>query len=80
MLVRDKSLSRQTRVLYLSRQNLCRDKSFVATKISSDDNIKHVFVATKMILVAAPANDSEGAVRGKPHCNTADVIIVTRMA
>ena len=32
----------------------CRDKTFVATNICRD---KHVFVATKMMLVAAPASD-----------------------
>ena len=54
---RDKTrlLSRQTRV--------CRDKhNFVATKLLSRQAYvsrdKHVFVATKMILVAVPANDT----------------------
>ena len=36
--------------------NICRDKRFVATKICVRLD-EHVCVATKMILVAAPAND-----------------------
>ena len=47
---------------HLSRQNICRDKhAFVATKDIFCRN-KHVFVVTfvaiKIILVAAPANDN----------------------
>ena len=43
--------------------NICLDESFVGTKIFCRDKRlcyrdKHVFVATKMILVAAPANDN----------------------
>ena len=52
--------------IFLSRQNFCRDKKhFVATKIILSlqayfcrDKRVIVFVATKLILVAAPANDS----------------------
>ena len=58
MLVAANVLSRQTRV--------CCEKSFVGTKIFSRDKHKHTFVATntilknttKMMLVAAPANDT----------------------
>ena len=40
----------------LSRQNFCHDKNmFVATKVLSRQ--KACFVATKIIFVAAPAND-----------------------
>ena len=45
--------------------NICRNKSFVVTKIFCRDKHtfvvtkhQHVFVAIKMILVAAPARDS----------------------
>ena len=38
---------------YICRDKYSPDKSFVATKIN-----KHVFVATKIILVAAPASDA----------------------
>ena len=51
-------------VSFLSRQKYaCRDKTFLVAKVClSRQNYvcrsKHVFVATKLILVAAPANDS----------------------
>ena len=45
-----------TRV-YLSRQNLCRDQN-ISSGQTSFCRDKHTFVATKMIFVAAPANDS----------------------
>ena len=55
-----KNLSRQIFVatnIFLLRQNFCRDKhTFVATKDVFFQ--KTCFVATKIILVAAPANDS----------------------
>ena len=42
----------------LSRQNFCRNKiRFVTAKVFCRD--KRTFVATKMILVAAPANESK---------------------
>ena len=45
---------------YLSRQRLfCRDKSFVATNTSVCRDKNKTFVATKMILVVAPANDNK---------------------
>ena len=49
-------------VSFLSRQTrVCRDKSMLeATKLLSRQNVchnKYLFVAIKMILVAAPAND-----------------------
>ena len=49
----------------LSQQNVCRDKSFVATSILFPDKRRvcrdKPFVATKIILVAAPANYRDGA-------------------
>ena len=70
MFCRDKHLFSHREVYF------CRDKSFVATKkiikkiatkLLSRQTTKHVFcrdehvfVATKMILVAAPVNDSGG--------------------
>ena len=42
------------------RDKYSPDKSFVATKIN-----KHVFVATKMILVTAPANEAMKGLIGR---------------
>ena len=59
VLYRDKSMLVAKHIL--SRPNFLRDKhNFVETSILLSRQrrlIKHVFVATKMILVAAPAND-----------------------
>ena len=65
-------LLRQTHLLF-PQKYACRDKSFIAASIllsrqktgfvATKDEFrrdKHVFVATKMILVAAPANDKKG--------------------
>ena len=50
---RDQTLSRQKYTFVATKDVLCRDKHvFVSTKL---------FIETKMILMAAPDNDSEGA-------------------
>ena len=43
--------------IFLSRQNFYPNKTIIATSLLLSD--KHVSVATKMTLVAAPANDNE---------------------
>ena len=62
----------------LSRETqFCRDKSFVASSVLLSQQ-KTCFVATKMILVAAPASDKRGRLGGggggrrlylTPHCH-----------
>jgi len=59
---RDKSMFVATK-LRLSGQNFCCDKYFVVTKMILAYIVwrQKVFVATKMILVAAPANHKHRA-------------------
>jgi len=64
MLVVTKHLSKQN---YVAAKYFCHDKSFVATstclsqqKVCCDKFVlRQIFVTTKMVLVVAPANDSQ---------------------
>ena len=72
MLVRTTKLSQQknivaTNVLFVQQKFCCSKHTFVMTKdVFCYD--KHMFVMTKMILVAAPANDTFEDKRGIGDC------------
>ena len=56
------------RKVCLSQQNFCRDKTRLLSRQKYVCCDKHVFVATKIILVAAPANDTRYVVDGVEDC------------
>ena len=70
---RDKHVFVTTKHVFCrDKKYACRDKTFVPTKLCLSRQIfdKHLFVATKTILVAAPANDTRGR-RRCPSCSWA---------
>ena len=56
-LSRQQNFCRDNKTLVATRQNIFEKRMFCRNKHAF---AKNVFVATKMILVAAPANDTEG--------------------